>query len=148
MIRRRTGFTLIEMLTVIAIIGMLAALLMTAATTARRRARRAQAVAEVRELAKAWKSYWMIFQEWPISTEVSQPMDAAAVGYLMGENPQSLKFLDVGDEALTEGYKDPWGELYRVEFGNTETEGQVELYETTVYFPNRERGPYDYEPEY
>ena len=143
--RYRKGFTLIEMLTVVAIIGMLAALLTTAATTARRRARRAQAEAEVRELAKAWKSYWVIFQAWPFSPIEGRPMDATAMGYLMGNNPQGLKLLDVGEEALIEGYKDPWGELYRVDFSRTETKNQVELYETTVYLPNRERGTYDYE---
>jgi prepilin-type N-terminal cleavage/methylation domain-containing protein len=138
--RRTRGFTLIELLTVIAIIGMIMALLLAAINLARQRARRAQAQAEVRELVKAWKSYWSVYGEWPsgVGLGVNVPMTGDMMRILQGDNPQQLKFMDVPEDALENGYTDPWGGLYEVDFSRTVTES-IEYYQTTVHFPNRKR---------
>src|SRR5262245_21686673 len=54
---RRSGFTLVELLIVIAIIGMLMALLLSAVLSSREAARRAQCVNNLRSLAQAFANY-------------------------------------------------------------------------------------------
>ena len=136
----RRGFTLIELMLVFTIMIVLAGLLFTGVRLAQQRAAKSRARAEVRELAKAWKSYWMIYQEWPSGfAGTVQEMTAPVMDILQGNNPQGLVFMDVGSAAgAAGGFQDPWRKLYRVDFSRT-TSGQYEYYKTTVSFPNRNR---------
>ena len=149
--RRSGAFTLIELLVVIAIIMILAGLLFAAANTARKRAHIARAKAEVRELAKAWKSYWITYGEWPVGYSGELQMDVSAMRILqadiarpVGTNPQKIKFMDIDDKKWDNGtgFTDPWGTPYRVDFSLNPNIG-VDHYETTVFFPNRKRFEYE-----
>jgi len=60
------GFTLIEMLTVIAIIAILAGLLFPAISGARRKAQIAQAESEIKSIESALKAYYTEYGRWPI----------------------------------------------------------------------------------
>jgi prepilin-type N-terminal cleavage/methylation domain-containing protein len=140
---RGTGFTLIEMLTVMAVIGVLASLLLIAVTRAREKARREKASAEVRELGKAWKAYWGTYgtlMGWPYTGP--KEMDAGAMRILLGidktRNPLGLVLMDSHPKTADQGFKDPWGNLYKVDFSSSLQEG-IERYETAVTFPNRKR---------
>jgi len=63
--KRRTGFTLVEMLVVIAIIGVLVALLIPAIQAARESARRTTCQANLKQIASAVQQYHAKFQVFP-----------------------------------------------------------------------------------
>jgi prepilin-type N-terminal cleavage/methylation domain-containing protein len=142
---KRKGFTLIELLTVMAIIGVLASLLIVGMQTARQKARIAKAEAEVKLLAQAWKSYWLIFGEWPASCAgvSDKDMTGVTMKILMGDNDKNLKLMEPNPEVLASGFKDPWSKLYKVDFSQNPIT-QTETYQTTVFLPNAKRYAYDY----
>jgi len=142
----RKAFTLIELLMVMAIIGILASLMMVGAAKARKKAKITRAQVETRDLAKAWKAYWIIYGQWPAICVGEQSMDGTIIKILMGEedtyNKRKLRFMDINDpKVLDDGMKDPWGNLYKVSFSDV-TVHDSEMYEASVSFPNRYR--YDY----
>lgn len=140
----KKGFTLIELLAVIAIIAVLVSLLVVAITEARKRARIAKAQGEVRELVKAWKAYWLTYQEWPggLGGKIVE-MTPDKLRYLQGDNPQKLVFMDLSPHAMDDGLRDPWGNLYKVSFQREIEVSEVEYYQTIIHFPNRLRYAYD-----
>ncbi|HEX7619251.1 MAG TPA: prepilin-type N-terminal cleavage/methylation domain-containing protein [Verrucomicrobiae bacterium] len=73
--RHRAGFTLVELLTVIAIIGILAALLLTVLAAAKRSALKAKAQTEIQGLATAIQGYDSAYGRFPVS-----PAAQAAAG--------------------------------------------------------------------
>lgn len=143
-LRRTSGFTLIEMLTVIAIISILAGMIFVVVSKAKKRAHIAKANAEVRELTRAWNAYWIAFEEWPSGFEgvTNAQMTAGRVAYLMGQNGRNLQFLDAGPKVKAEGFKDPWGAYYRVDFSKTRIESN-DVFEACVAFPSQKRYNYD-----
>ena len=138
------GFTLMEMLVVMAIISILAALVFLGLQQARHTANIRRAQAEARELSKAWQMYWKLYGEWPFGA-VDVPMNKAAMDVLQGKdatyNAQLIRFLDVDYNAVEEeqGYRDPWGNYYRVDFSRTPIDFGTEYYEVTVQFPQANR---------
>jgi prepilin-type N-terminal cleavage/methylation domain-containing protein len=100
---RHTGFTLIEMLIVIAIVLMLAALLLPAVAMVRKHAKVAAARTEVKQIEAAWRQYYSEYEKWPpMLTYTSDFVRIqGAVGALLtrGEadaanNPRRLRFLE------------------------------------------------------
>lgn len=146
---RRHGFSLLEMLTVLAIIMILSTLMFVAARSARQRAHIDTARSEVRELAKAWKAYRITYEKWPSFASGAQYYDmtkqrmAILQGDDTSDNPRELKFLDIDTPKWEDGYKDPWGNFYRVRFAELDAPIETEYFETTVWFPNRNRYKYD-----
>ena len=65
--RRRTGFTLVELLVVITILGILIALLVPAVFSAVSRANDARVAGEINTLGQALASFKNKFQEYPPS---------------------------------------------------------------------------------
>lgn len=63
--RRSPGFTMIEMLTVIAIIALLAGIIFPVFATVRENARRTQCISNMREMARAVKQYNLDNREYP-----------------------------------------------------------------------------------
>lgn len=133
---------------VLSIIGILAGLLMGAAGKARAKSRVIRAQAEVRELAKAWKGFWMSYGEWPsgYASVSNMAMDSGPMQVLLGEdtsiNYQGIRFLDT--DLDSEGrFLDPWGTPYRMNFSPVTAVEEEEYYETTVSFPNRRRYVYE-----
>jgi len=142
------AFTLIELLAVLAIIGVLAGLLVVGTAEARKNARIAKAQAEVKELAKAWKAYWMVYGKWPASCSGGlYPMTKDRMEILAGkvdatDNPRGLNFMEVDPEVLEKGFLDPWDKQYVVDFSKSLAQ-ECDVFMTTIFLPQRKR--YDYE---
>jgi len=137
---KKKSFTLIELLVVLAIIMMLAGLMAVLVASARARAANAKALAECRELAKAWKLYWIAYQKWPEGFDGQvKEMDAAAISILQGNNPQRIVFLEWDP---SKPFKDPWGRLYRMDFTKKTVIGN-EHYQTVVLMANKNRYGYE-----
>ena len=92
----RSGFTLIEMLVVIAIIAMLAALLLPAVQQAREAARRAQCMNNMMQIGVALNNYMMAHEVLPPGTQnQSGPIQSKeGGGYHMGWISQILPYLE------------------------------------------------------
>ena len=84
--RRRYGFTLIEMLVVIAIIGVLAALILPAVQYARASARRSQCVNNLRQVGVALQAYHAAHQLFPPGAvwdmDAPMPEQSQTVGWM------------------------------------------------------------------
>ncbi|OGV63723.1 MAG: hypothetical protein A2498_03900 [Lentisphaerae bacterium RIFOXYC12_FULL_60_16] len=141
--RRKHAFTLIELLTVIVIIGVLSSMLVVVVRAARERTAKTKASAEVRELVRAWKSYWMVYNEWPATLDgENRPMDLPAMRILQGENPQKIVFMNF-DIERNDGFRDPWGNYYYCDFSKTVNPGR-EVYQASVSIPNYRRYHHEY----
>jgi len=92
----RSGFTLIEMLVVIAIIAVLAALLLPAVQQAREAARRAQCMNNVMQIGVALNNYMMAHEVLPPGTQNSSgPIQSnEGGGYHMGWISQILPYFE------------------------------------------------------
>lgn len=125
------GFTLVELLTVIAIIAVLMGLLFPAIGSAKDSARRAQAKNDCVQIVTAVKAYYTEYGKYPTdstsdvrligndNSSILQPLVSGS-GTL---NPRQIVFLEVPDKseqtAPKSGMKnniwyDPWGKAYRI----------------------------------
>ena len=143
---RKKGFTLIELLAVIVVIIILVGLGFIGANIATASAKKTRAKLEVRDIAKAWKTYWGVFAIWPFGN-AEKSMDSDAVRELQGKSTETTGnktyvFMDIG-VARSEGLRDPWGTLYKVDFDSVNRANEVEYYETVVFLPNRSRFKYE-----
>jgi prepilin-type N-terminal cleavage/methylation domain-containing protein len=150
--KRTRGFTLIELMMVLAIIGILMALVGNALWVMRKRADIARAATEAGELTKAWRAYWITYGAWPPGVPAGGspegvPMRGEIVKHLFPDgNPQGLLFLDLNVDAgviKNQGLKDPWDNYYHVYFGAITTFDEIDWYETTIAMPNWKRYLYD-----
>jgi prepilin-type N-terminal cleavage/methylation domain-containing protein len=145
----RSGFTLMELLVVLAVIAVLMGILFPAIQGAIERARITRARTEAQALQQAWLSYWNAYYD-PNNDTFNWPgfnlMNAAAVAVLSGENttlnPLGIVFMEFDDIHLADGFKDPWGNLYRIALGTTVDEAPEWVYETRAYFGNVARDRY------
>jgi prepilin-type N-terminal cleavage/methylation domain-containing protein len=136
---KNSGFTLIEMLTVIFIIGLLASLLFPAFQQARNRGNINKATAEVIELTKAWGAYWIAYESWPSGGGVLT-MSPDKVDILQGNNPDKIQFMTFPPTANSgQGFVDPWGKVYTVELKSPKSKKMAWAFETKVYLNNRNR---------
>lgn len=90
---RLCGFTLMELLIVIAVIATLAGLMMPALGVVRRRARNARARTEINSIEVAWKNYLQEYSKWPsfIQEGRAYPIDNRG-------NPSLMKILQGREE--------------------------------------------------
>ena len=144
-VSRSAGFTLVEMLTVIAIIAILIGVTGLSLVKARELARRARADAELREMVAAWLQYQQLYEEWPsavkgkIGIDVDDTVLDPLVNPESSDNSRGLVLLNV---TLPKGgsFNDPWGTPYRLSFdSDTERKASVTALRTSVTFPNRQR---------
>lgn len=124
---RRRGFTLLELLTVVAIIAVLCALLVGAVAGVRERARRAQALSFIRSIEDAAKVFQLAYNRWPWEIEgktLAQKLPAndifaelapantalAAPSYQTLANRQRVTYLAIPPNWIRDGkVVDVWG---------------------------------------
>jgi len=91
--RRRAGFTLVELLTVIAIIGMLAAMLFPAISGIRKRARQASATTAFTQWAGGITRYKQVYGYYPNLISPSIPKTDADSLYTLETSTVNLNFV-------------------------------------------------------
>ena len=154
----RSGFTLMEVMLVIAVIGILMAMVGAAAYGARQRAYRTQATAEVQQIATAFKSYYLANHKWPKHWESgcdweNGKLNRSNLGPLLGD--EGVVYLDLSDFRLegtggSAAFVDPWGEAYEVQTDRLEHPEISDVFEGAVSFPNFMRHYYEegvYDPD-
>ena len=113
----RRGFTLVEMMVVLAIIAMLMAAFSSSVAGAKKRAEISKAESEVKIISQAILAYENYGQEMPTYTDVEA--DEGSLGFLIGEGGSA----DSGGKippllmaSLRNGKKmmDPWGNPYLI----------------------------------
>jgi prepilin-type N-terminal cleavage/methylation domain-containing protein len=142
----RTGFTLMEMLTVMVIISILIGVTGMAMVKARELARRTRAETELREMVSAWLQYHQLYKELPsvvrgkdnlnTTREVLDPLINAQN---QKDNPRGIVLLNpkLPFNARDE-YIDPWGTFYRLSFAHAVVEMTTAM-KTSISFPGRQR---------
>ena len=133
----RQGFTMIELMIVIAIIGILVGMLMVALAKAKDSATRAKAKVQVKQLEKAFVAYHDEYGKWPMgmTSYDSDPKESNLTGIELEEkcalmlagkatdvngviyNAQEIPFLPHVEIKMSNdskrGYLDPWGYCYK-----------------------------------
>jgi len=113
------GFTLMELLVVVAIIAILMGLMLPAVHRARESARRTKAKAEVHQIATAWKSYFNDYRSFPDTG--NSEMDNDAISNLDGtggDNPRHFRYMEFPQSVYDEQpdsarrFRDPWERPY------------------------------------
>ncbi|MFC1462344.1 type II secretion system protein [Verrucomicrobiota bacterium] len=141
--KRCSGVTLIELLAVMMIIMILAGIIIPVLGAAKQAAREKQATSEIRELIRAWNVYYRTYTNWPtgMQQDTLVEMTSIRVADLHGTSPDNvwgMKFMDFPSKALTEGFRDPWGNLYEVEISESKT-NYTWQYATRVLMRNKYR---------
>ena len=118
------GFTIIELLVVVAIIGVLMSLLFPAVQRALDAAKKAQAKNDVMQIATAMVAFDTEYGRLPDSNSIPEPLGTNILGALTGNdtnlNPRKIIFLEVlnyrkGKGGILNGiFVDPWEMPYYV----------------------------------
>ena len=147
----RGGFTMVELLVVIAMLMLLAGAVTTSITSAQRRAKIVQATAEAQEMTNAILAYGHFGEGYSLGNHKMEKQPAAEgnMAFILGEeaSPSGSGKTPVLYNASIRGGKllDPWGHAYLVtiregkSFKN-ETDNSDQL-KSVVAFPNFNRRP-------
>jgi prepilin-type N-terminal cleavage/methylation domain-containing protein len=136
----RSGFTLVELLVVMAIIAFLAAMLLPVIGKARHNARRAAAIAEIKMMETAWLQYYQQYVGWPRFVPMvpipdsSLETDGFAVEGMIakvlegeninGNNKKRQRFMEFSRRDRSGDPVNPWGGRYYVKF-DTDYSGDI-----------------------
>lgn len=112
---KSSGFTLIEMLVVLAILALLMGAVSTGIVRAKEQAYKTRARDTARQICQAWNLYLMDNHKFPAASS----LDSVKDGYVTGT--KSLESLNGGKRYLEateqegddDGLRDPWGSLFR-----------------------------------
>ena len=155
--KRRSAFTIVEILTVVSIIAILLGMVGAASHAARQKAYRAQAATEAGEIANACRAFWIASGNWDKGpywpggasmagqSNVKIIKDQGIYNALLGKNPSKTVFLQFDDTRFDgEGnsYADPWGNAYEISFAGVKESTMTHHFKTTVTFPMRNRREY------
>ncbi len=126
----RGGFTLLELLAVMAIMLGLAGLLFGAMGAAKQRARRVKTMNMVKQIADAWTFYQADYGRFPATSVTA--MSGSGVLDIMrgqGDNPRGIVYMPL--RASTTVVEDAWGNPYRVALDD-DYDGTVDVDGTTI----------------
>lgn len=126
---RKSGFTLVEMISVLLIMAVLAAALTAGLATARNKAWRAKARETCRNIHMAWDLYLVDMHKFPFGKGDGQKKDANKenMKWLVdpGENRLKRTYLEMDDREESEGFKDHWGQPIKFSL-DTDYDGLVD----------------------
>ena len=124
---RQAGFTLIEMLTVIAIIGILAAIMVPVAGSAKKIALKRRAMTEMNSIKVAVMQFYTDhrYMPWPGDPNkvgddkwTSDANQGGVMDLLTGNNPLKKTYLQIPTKSQGGGnsllFVDPWGQPYQI----------------------------------
>ena len=148
--QRNLGFTLVELLVVIAMLMLLAGAVTSSVASAQKRAKIAQATAEAQEMTNAIRAFEHLWGEKDLRTKMPKldktPADEGSMKFLLGgETGPNGEKLPVLFNASIKGGKilDPWGKPYLVTIKDGEQFGgrqsRTDSLISYVAFPNFNR---------
>lgn len=144
---RRPGFTLIELMVVVAMILILAAAMTTSVSSARARAKVSRAQTEAREITNAILAYANYTDDGSLSSVTMNDSAASesSLAFILGQGPnqRGAKVPVLYNAALSNGRQilDPWGKPYRVtvKAGETVSPPGVQNLQIRLFYPNWHR---------
>ena len=147
---KTSGFTLVELLVVIAMLMLLAGAITSSISSAQKRAKIAQATAEAQEMTNAILAYQHFGDDYKLPVYDNQPATEANLSFILGgESGPNGEKVPVLYNASVKGGQilDPWGHPYYVTIKvgrpiRTEQDSSDNL-RPFVAFPNFNRRPAD-----
>lgn len=133
---KKNGFTLLEMLIVIAILSILVTLGSKALRSARTSAKKTQASVEMASIETAVKSYFNEYGKLPVVSEKQGTSDPDGSETFSREvleiltannstdNPREIVFIEPQSNAIDPVFFDPWGEPYLI-YLDTDYNGEI-----------------------
>ncbi len=115
--RFNRGFTLVELLVVMAMLMLLAGAITSSVASAQKRAKIAKATAEAQELTNATLAYQHFGADYKLPTFDNQPATEAQLSFILGgeSGPNGRKIPVLFNASLKGGQiQDPWGKPYYV----------------------------------
>lgn len=141
----KKGFTLMELMVVVAMIGIIMAAIVSSTAAAQERTRREKALSEVKTITQAILAYENVSKDEGLPTMTDRDADQSALGFITGKGGQSRFGGKVGsmlDAVYRKGGKmtDPWGTPYKVTIRSSGASIKLESasgsMQTGYYFPN------------
>ena len=156
-LKSRSGFTMVELLVVIAMLLLLAGSVTTSVGSASRRAKIQQATTEIQEMTNAilaYENYGRVNEDSPLSGHLMEEQDAneTKLGFILGletmKNGESGNIPVLFNAEVKNGaIRDPWGNPYKVTIRQVKIDPEEDPSQSGlrgyVTFPNFNRLPAD-----